>query len=941
MGKAVSDGSPVVRPTVPAIDPRRAAVLAADAVLAAVGSRPEGLTSEEATGLLRVVGPNLLPTRRATGPLRKLLAQVTHFFALMLWVAAILAFVGGMPQLAVAIVIVVIVNGIFSFTQEERAARAAAALADMLPDEAAVLRDSHRTKVPAATLVPGDVLLLREGARISADARVLESAGLLVDNAALTGESVPVSRDAAASSEPPDDPVDASDLIFAGTFVAAGSARAVVVATAGHTRLGGIAQLTGDVVRRPSPLKRDLDRAVKIIGACAIAAGVVFFGISLTLGTAPRDGFLFSVGVIVALVPEGLLPTLTLALAMSATRMAHRGALVRRSEAVETLGATTAICSDKTGTMTTSQMTARALVAAGHQVRTTRSGWAPGGTLLEDERPLSAGALEDVRPALRVASLCADARLEQSDGRYRCVGDPTEGALVVLARKGGVEREPTERTAHRVIEFPFDSDRRRMTTVHQLADGSVEILTKGSPEAVTAVCSAVRTPGGACVPFDDEQRRALDTQVELLAQEGLRVLALARRTESGTPPTTPAEAERDLELVGLAGMEDPIRPEVPPAIERWGRGGIPGVVLTGDHPATAASVAARVGLEGDRVLTGPELPADDLALRSMLADPRVGVLARIVPEQKLRITRALQSGGLVVAMTGDGVNDAPALRQADIGVAMGITGTDVAREAADLVLLDDNFAHIVEAVEEGRAAFDNIRRFLTYHLTDNVAELAPFILWALSGGRIPLLISVLQVLALDIGTDLLPALALGAERPPPWIMDRVPRRIDEHLLNRHVLTRAFGFLGPVEAVVSLAIAWVGAAVFFGWQPGAGLPPRGTPALATLSAMVFASIVMMQMANAFACRSTTASVFTIGPFTNRLLNGAVVVEAAALLAFIYVPPIYRALGGRPLTAAQWVPVLVTPWILLGAEEARKARLRRRVPAARRGPPGHAP
>jgi P-type Ca2+ transporter type 2C len=926
----------------PGMEAERAAASTPDAVLAELGSRREGLTSEEAAAVLRLVGPNRLPQRQGPGAIRKLVSQLTHFFALILWAAALLAWVGGMPNLAVAIVIVIVVNGVFSFTQEERATRAAAALAEMLPDDAVVLRNGRRASAASEDLVPGDVMLLREGDRISADARILLSAGLLVDNAPLTGESVPVPRDAGPPAEPLTGPDDAPDLVFAGTFVSAGSARAAVIATGSRTRLGSIAALTGEVRRRPSPLKLDLDRAVKIIAACAISAGAVFLLISVALGTPLRDGFLFSVGVIVALVPEGLLPTLTLTLAMSATRMARRGALVRRSEAVETLGATTAICSDKTGTMTTNQMTARALVSAGHDIRTTRSGWAPGGALLVEGHPLPAPVLAEVTPALRVASLCGDARLEEVNGRVRCVGDPTEGALMVMAGKGGVEREATQRTAHRIAEYPFESRRRRMTTVHRLPDGSIEILTKGSPEAIAAVCTHVRLADGSSAPLDATRRAAVDGDVARLADEGLRVLALAARREpAGSGPTDADEAERDLELLGLAGLEDPIRPEVPPGIERCRGAGIRVVMVTGDHPATAANVARRVGLEGDRVLLGPELPDEDAELEALLADPRIGVLARIAPEQKLRITRALQATGLVVAMTGDGVNDAPALRQADIGVAMGITGTDVAREAADLVLLDDNFAHIVEAVEEGRAAFDNIRRFLTYHLTDNVAELAPFVLWALSGGRIPLMISVLQVLALDIGTDLLPALALGAERPAPWIMDRAPRRLDEHLLNAHVLRRAFTFLGPIEAVCSLAMAWIGAVLFFGWHPWDALPASGTASQDTLSAMVFAAIVVMQMANAFACRSTTASLFTIGPFTNRLLNIAVLLEAVALLAFIYVPPIYGALGGLPLSLWQWLPVLVTPWILLGAEELRKTRLRRRVPLASRSGPAAGP
>jgi magnesium-transporting ATPase (P-type) len=440
----------------------------------------------------------------------------------------------------------------------------------------------------------------------------------------------------------------------------------------------------------------------------------------------------------------------------------------------------------------------------------------------------------------------------------------------------------------------------------------------------------------AAPPLGVFEERDVLTAVDSLAAQGLRVLAFARRELEGQIPETASGAEAEMEFLGLVGMADPVRPEVPEAVAKCRRAGIRVVMITGDHPATAMSVAREAGLAAHTVVLGSELPESDEAIGNLLS-AHEAVLARVAPEEKLRIARALQRLGEVVAMTGDGVNDAPALRQADIGVAMGKVGTDVAREAADLVLLDDNFAHIVEAVEEGRAAYDNIKRFLTYHLTDNVAELAPFVVWALSAGRIPLMISVLQVLALDIGTDLLPALALGAERPEPGVMDRPPRSRSARLLDVRVLGRAFGFLGPVEAAASLALLPLGAALFFDW-PAESLPASGTER-DTLSSMVFAAIVLMQMANAFECRSTPISLFSIGPLSNRLLVGAVVVEAFALAAFVYVPPIRNALGQHPLSPAQWLLVLVTPWILLGAEEARKALVRRRVVVGRgQGSPG---
>ena len=903
------------------------ALLDAERVLADLGTTREGLSVAEAETRLFRQGPNLLPQAQGPSLARQLLDQMFHFFAVMLWVAAGLAFVGGMPQLGVAIIVVVILNGLFSFAQEYRAERAIRALSALLPETAVVRRDGRKTTVPASELVPGDIVLLREGDRISTDARVIRSAGLKVDDSMLTGESEPLPRDDQALDHVPADIVDATNLVLAGTFVTSGSATVAVAATGPRTRLGAISELTGQVVRRPTPLRMQLNQAVRVIAAFAVVSGVVLFGVSVLLGERWGDGFLFAVGVIVALVPEGLLPTLSLSLAMSATRMARRGALVRRLESVETLGATTVICSDKTGTITANEMTARAIAIRGHHYTASGSGYDPAGTLLADGRPLSAPELARVTPLLRVAALCTDARIEQSDGHWRCAGDPTEGALLVLARKGGIDREHAERSAHRVREFPFESTRQRMSTIHTLPSGALEVLTKGAPEAILQACTSY-SHQDRTLPLTPGVRAAVKADVERLAADGLRVLAFAhRQLPSPQLPSTPEQAEHHLKLLGLVGMADPVRPEVPDAMARCRQAGIRVVMITGDHPATARSVAAKAGLPASQVILGSELPTDDQELAKLLANPDVGVLARVAPETKLRIAKALQSLGNVVAMTGDGVNDAPALRQADIGVAMGVVGTDVAREAADFVLLDDNFAHIVQAVEEGRAAFDNIKRFLTYHLTDNVAELTPFVVWALSAGRIPLMISVLQVLALDIGTDILPALALGAERPEPDVMARPPRPRKARLLDHRVLGRAFGFLGPVEAMLSMAMLPLGAAIFFGW-PAHTLPRAGNDKL-VLSTMVFASIALMQMAVALQCRATPASLFQIRPLGNRLLNAALAVEALALLAFVYAPPVYHVLGQHPLTPAQWIPILISPWILLAAEEARKRVIRRRA------------
>jgi magnesium-transporting ATPase (P-type) len=897
-------------------------------VLAELGTARQGLTDLEAAARLQRLGPNRFPRPRGPTLTMRLVEQLVHFFALMLWAAAGLAFVGGLPELGIAIIVVIVVNGAFSFVQEYRTERTVRSLSALLPERAVVRREGKKSNIPAAELVPGDIVLLSEGKRISADARVVRSSELKVDMSTLTGESMPVAREAAPVAEAPADLLEASNLVFAGTFVTSGSGLVVVAATGDATRLGSISRLTGEIMRRPTPLRLQMNRAVRLIAVLAVTLGVVFFGVATRLGMAPNDGFLFAVGVIVALVPEGLLPTLSLSLAMSAVRMARRGALVRRLESVETLGSTNIICTDKTGTVTANQMTVSALVVSHRRYTTTGAGYEPDGVILDPGgHPVGADDLADVRHLLRIAALCGDARIEERDGAWRCLGDPTEGALLVAANKGGLQRAVEERATPRVREFPFESRRQRMSTVHLLPSGLHEVLTKGSPESILPLCTGIWADE-TVTRLDDDGRRDVLAAADSLAVGGLRVLAFARRTMASLADTA-LESEVELEFLGLVGMADPVRPEVPEAIERCRRAGIRVIMVTGDHPATAMSVARQAGLAAHTVMIGSELPDDDDAVGELLGTGEV-VVARLAPEQKLRIARVLQARGAVVAMTGDGVNDAPALRQADIGVAMGSTGTDVAREAADVVLLDDNFAHIVEAVEEGRAAFDNIKRFLTYHLTDNVAELAPFAVWALSAGSIPLMITVLQVLALDIGTDLLPALALGGERPEPGVMERPPRPPSDRLLDRRVLGRAFGFLGPAEATLSLALLPIGAALFFGW-PESPLPASG-PDQAVLSTMVFSAIVLMQMANAFECRSNPASLFSIGPLSNRLLNGAVTAEALILLIFVYLPPVQRVLGHHPLDLRQWALVLITPFLLLGAEEARKAVVRVRARSA---------
>ncbi len=844
----------------------------------------QGLTSAEAEQRLRRDGRNQLPTSVTVPAWRAYVAQLVHFFALMLWVAGALAFVAGMPALGLAIFVVVIVNATFAFVQEHRAERAAALLRDLLPRRAAVVRDGRRHDIDAADLVAGDLVLLEAGDRISADMTVRDGQALRVDVSTMTGESV--AEDA-----------DVGSQLYAGTFLVEGMGSAVVAATGNRTRLAGVARLTSGVQRPRTPLATEMHRVVRTIARIAIGVGVAFFLIAVLIGTPPSDGFLFAVGVTVALVPEGLLPTVTLSLAVGAQRMATRHALVRRLEAVETLGSTTFICTDKTGTLTRNEMAVVATWTPCGEATITGVGYTPDGTVTGPDTG-QAGLARLAAAARR----CSTGRAVLHGGQWVAQGDPMEAAIDALARRVGAELDDREVAAR----LPFDARRRRMSVV----DGGV-LIVKGAPEAVLPRCRPA--PGAAAAVTD-------------LADRGLRVLAVATRDIDAVPAASDADAvERDLDLLGLLAFLDPARPEVAASIAACRRAGIRVAMITGDHPGTAMAVARDVGLVSSEAvpIDGAHLPSDEEVLGAMLDRDGV-VVSRVSPEDKLRIARALRRRGHVVAMTGDGVNDGPALQEADIGVAMGRSGTDVAREAADLVLLDDDFSTIVDAIEHGRTTFANIRRFLTYHLTDNVAELTPFVVWALSGGRFPLALGVLQILALDIGTDLLPALALGAEMPRPGVLDQPPQR--GHLLDGRLLRRVFGALGPAEAVVEMA-AFLAVFVAAGWRPGDSFPTGDTLLIA--SGAAFTAVVLGQFANAFACRSETRPPWVLGWTSNPLLLGAVAAELVALLVFLGFPPLADLLGQRPPNAAGLaIALLAVPAVLIVDAVEKRLRAGRR-------------
>lgn len=860
-----------------------------------------GLTGDEAAERLRREGPNRLPLPERLPAWRRLLRQLANFFAVMLWVAAVLAVIAGMAALGGAIVAVILLNAGFAFAQEQRAEHAAESLRRLLPRRCRVLRDGRTLEIDAEALVRDDVVLLEAGDRISADLTVLEAHAAEADTSALTGESEPTA-------------VVVDGALFAGTFLTLGEVRGRVMATGAGTRMAGIARLASRE-SAPPPLVRELRRVVRTISAIAIAIGVAFFAVSGLLGTTWSSSFLFAVGVTVALVPEALLPTVTLALAFGAQRMAQRHALVRGLESVETLGSTTFICMDKTGTLTLNELTAVEVWTPGGPFAVESAGCDPEATI--------ADAPDAVRELARAGARASSGCVEARNGEWTVVGDPLDAAIDVLARRCGVAPAEDRRLLPDRVRFPFDPRRRRMSVV---VDDVV--FTKGAPDAVLPLCSAA--PPGA--------HHALHA----MTGRGLRTIAVA----TGTAPQDDGSrdaVERGLTLLGIIGMHDPPRLAARSALASCRTAGIAVAMVTGDHPRTAVAVARETGLVvgAERVVTGDALPADPAALGALLDHDGI-VLARIEPEDKFRIAQALRARGHVLAMTGDGVNDAPALREADIGIAMGRSGTDVAREAADLVLLDDDFATIVAAIECGRGVYANVRRFLTYHLTDNVAELTPFLIWALSGSAIPLAIGVLQVLALDIVTDTLPATALGAERPAVGVLDGPPDR--GRLLDRTVAVRAFGVLGPVEALISFA-AFIATFAAAGWRPGDAFP-EGQVLLAA-SGAAFAAVVLGQFANAFACRSARLRPGQLGWTSNRLLVWAVLAAGFLVAGTFVIDPIAATLGQAYPTAAGLAVALAAPPAVLAADAAFKAlnarHLRRahssssRPPTATEAPP----
>ncbi len=908
----------------------------ADEVLKLFNTSLQGLTTEEASKRFQEYGANKLTEIKGTPMIYRFLGNFVHLFAILLWIGGILAFIGGTPELGYAIFAVIVINALFSFWQEFKAEKATEALKKMLPSYAKVVRDGEQAQIFAEELIPGDLVLLEEGDNISADCRVVQQFSMRVNNSILTGESEPVRRTADAFIE--DVPItELPNMIFAGTSVSSGNGKAIVVTTAMNTQFGKIATMTQAVEEDKSPLQIQMEKVTRLVAFLALSLGVIFFIIGrYVVGFTLTESFLFSVGIIVANVPEGLLPTITLSLAMGVQRMAGRNAIVKKLSSVETLGSTTVICTDKTGTLTQNEMTVREIWIGGDNIKVTGAGYDPVGEFMMDDKPLPETHLDLLKQLSQTASFCNNSRLlppsEESE-LWKILGDPTEAALLVAAKKSGFDYDEEMKKFARYGELPFDSKRKRMTTIHFTETGEMGHV-KGAPKEVLDLCKNILTHKGIR-PLTDEDRAAIMTQNDEYARMALRVLAMANR-ELGDDidKGEPEEVEQELTFIGLMAMMDPPREEVEDAVVDCKRAGIRIIMITGDYGLTAESIARKINIVGKdvRIITGVELDTmDDKELGDALYSTDDVIFARVAPEHKMRVVTVLKDHDEVVAVTGDGVNDAPALKKADIGVAMGIAGTDVAKEASEMILTDDNFASIVHAIEEGRAVFDNIRKFVTYIFASNIPQIVPFIAMAIFG--IPLPLTVIQILAVDLGTDILPALALGTELPEPDVMDRPPRSKNERLLNWRVLTRAYLFLGPIEAAAGMAGYFL---MFFnnGYTMNdiLALGSKGPAAWESniiyikATTMTFVGIVATQIGNGFAVRTEKSSVFKVF-FRNKLYLGGIAFEVILTIILVYVSPFNEWIGFAPISFTDWLFLLAWAPIILLADETRKFIVRR--------------
>jgi P-type Ca2+ transporter type 2C len=898
-----------------------------------------GLSQADAEERLQEYGTNELKEGERTTFFQMIVDQLNNFIVIVLIVSSILSGVLGDWIEAGAIIAIVILNAILGVVQEKQAEEALAALRKLAAPDAHVIRGGRRESVPARELVPGDLVLLESGNYVPADLRLLETVNLKVEEAALTGESVPVEKDAQLTLRQDVPLGDRINTAFSGTMVSYGRGRGVVVSTGMHTQIGLIASMLQSVQEEQTPLQQRLDHLGKLLGIGALAVCGIVFGVGwLFYGLEAREMFMIAVSLAVAAVPEGLAAVVTITLALGMREMIRRNALIRRLVSVETLGSTTVICSDKTGTLTQNQMTVTRIWVDGNMVEVTGGQSELEGSFVLAGSPVEFSSLPALTTALWVAALDNDGVIERAEGpdggiSVRLVGDPTETAMLVAAAKAGAVREELEKAYPRIDEIPFDSDRKRMTTIHKVVEPRLEdsspftdgsqrnwevAVTKGAPDVVLDLCESYQQADDSQAPLDDTMRRKILDANEAMAAHALRVLAVAYRLEQDVPDhATPETVEHHLIFVGLIGMIDPARPEVGAAIEMARQAGIRTVMITGDYPDTALAIAEEINLlqPGHQHLTGPELQQmSDEELKAVVQ--HTDVYARVSPEHKVRIVEALKAHSEVVAMTGDGVNDAPALKRADIGVAMGITGTDVAKETADMVLTDDNYASIVAAVEQGRVIYSNIRKFVYYLISCNLAEIATIFIAILAGMPSPL--TPLQLLWLNLITDGAPALALGMEKGDPDIMEHPPRPSKEPIINKRMQS---GIL-----VQTIAITAVTLTAFF---LGRHFYPE-TPMVA--GTMAFITLSFSELFRAFTARSELYPLFKIGLFSNRYMVVAVLVSLLLLLAVAYLPfaqPIFSTVS---LTWTQWeiiMPLFLLPAVVAEIQKYISRRLQRKT------------
>jgi magnesium-transporting ATPase (P-type) len=906
----------------------KAASLPINEVLEDLNTSENGLTSQEAKLRLKKYGYNKLSEKRQIPFIHKFITHLKDLFGILLLVAAILSYISGSPELALIILAVVFVNIFVSIFQEARAEKAMETLKSWMPEYAKVFRDGELKKISVREIVPGDIVQLEEGDRVPADARLLEVFDLWTNNVPLTGESEPQPRVAEAVKVVEKAYLYAPDLVFMSTSVAKGQGKAVVYSTGMETQFGKIATLTQTIKEADSPLQKEIALTAKYDFIIAVVVGTVFFLVSFSplIGASVQASFLFMIGVMVACVPEGLQVTVSSALAINVLKMVKQHVLVKRLSAVQTLGSVTVICTDKTGTITKGEMTVNKLWVKDKIIEVSGLGYMPAGDFTINEQPIKEGETKSLDKLLEIAALCNGAKIDPPTDRnknWSVIGDPTDGALLVAALKYGQSIEELIAEKPTIDILPFSFERKRMSTVHELND-SVLIYTKGAPRNILDLCNKEFVEG-KIEDLTQENMDWIESRIHEFANEGLRVIAFAYKQIPKGDYKKDEETEKDLIFVGLAGMRDPPRKEVKNAVQKAKEAGIKTVIITGDYGPTAQAIAQEVGIvdrEFAQVIRGVDL--EDLNDQAIVDEVKKGnvIFARVAPEQKLRIVKVLKKSGEVVAVTGDGANDAPSLKEADIGVAMGASGTDVAREAADIVLLNDSFASIVKAVESGRAIYENIRKFIVYVFSHNWAELIPYVLYAVLAIPLPLL--VVQVLAIDLAIDVIPSLALSREPPEAGIMQEPPRSIKERLFTRRVFGRSLyiGTIIAVGAMIGCISAWTAG----GWQFGQSLASN-SPVYIKGVTMTFAGIVVAQAGNVLACRTSKQSVFKTSLKTNKWIIAGIVSQISILAVLVYVPLMQHVFGTTALGVTDWIYLISLALIVVFAEEIRKFISRR--------------